>query len=238
MKKIKVITLLSIAPFLLTSCSKTIDKATFRDYLNEVKEELTTNSEQIGDVHINNKLSVTTYDYKVGEYYSYSFVGLLGIGSERVASWKENGKFYHYHSAPLHRDNKVYEVTEQAFNDYMISHKNTLLLQMMMPVTTSEGLSDQTTPYENGDPRYKKTIKNEYVISSTVTRRVEDGYDGDEPKYKEVKDEYEISFKSKLPLTYSLKSDDNGSTSETKWSYSYGNSKFNAPGGEIVPLER
>ena len=73
MKKIKVIPLLALTPFLLTACSQKISSDQFANELANVKTSLD-NRDTIVDVHINNKLSVNSYDYKVGEFYSYSFL--------------------------------------------------------------------------------------------------------------------------------------------------------------------
>ena len=230
MKKFKVIPLLALTPFLLTACSQKISSDQFANELANVKTSLD-NKDAIVDVHINNKLSVNSYDYKVGEFYSYSFLGILGIGSERIAIWKEEGKYYHYHTSPLNRDAKVTEIDESQFNDYMSSYKSTILEQLNYPYEQAYLLLNNMTPYEQASSRYFKSVKKEYSIKSTISKSVHDNYDenGNET-LKSVTDEYEIAFKDALPETYYSKVyDASGSSSETKWTYSYGKATFNKP---------
>ena len=232
MKNVKLLSLLSVMPLLLTGCSKKLSAEEYKQYLDETKTYLTEDFSHITDVHIQNKLSVTTFDYKVNEFFSYNYIGLLGIGGEREVTWKDGEKYYYYHSSPLHRDNEVKEIDAELFYEYMDEYKVRIQTELMRPVYMSYQLYNGGIPdYKKADNTFKRSIKKEYSHHSVATKEVPTTNDQGESVNVDVEDVYDIVLKDKYPLQYKYvtKNTPTDDGSETTWKYSYGNAKLNKP---------
>ena len=207
MKKVSAITLFSVASLILTGCfDLKISKEKFQSNLDEVKQHITVDNEDIKDVHINNRLSIEVYNYKEGEFYSYRFfaVALIIPISYGDYTWKKGDKFYHYHDDIIDSQDKLTELSEEKFNEYMTSHKQTILTALMNPVVEAEDLmSEQPVTYKDVKCKYEQTYKKVFRLSATGNYEAPDSSNPEQTVTQTAK--ITIEFKDKLPKKYTTK---------------------------------
>ena len=224
--KTNLLKILPMSVLLLTGCfNKSISKEQFTEKLSEVKTHLLEQNSDITNVHMQTGLGVAVhYEYKEGEFYDYSSLGILGILSERNATWLEDGKYYHYHSSVGHRDAKVEEITKEQFDTYMAENKNTVITKLMEPVLEAELLNgEKPEQYLEVTNKYYEISKG-FKLESKVKYQEPDK--DDSSKMVDATKNYVFEFKNNLPTKYTYKTS-NGSN--TKYTYSYGNASFSKP---------
>lgn len=226
--KNKTLLFLPLVATLLTGCSfsSSLSKDKFSSKFDEVKENLKNNPPK--DVTIRDKLSTTVYQYKEGEFYSYKYfvIALIVPIDERNATWKEDGKFYHYSYNNLTKKETYAEISEETFKTYMADHKATIMSLIMEPINiTDDLLNENKDAYKTVSNSYKKELlSNEFYIKSNVTYETING---------DVKEEHDktitIKYKDKLPLENTSKEKVNNSTSTNTKKFTYGKAEFTKP---------
>lgn len=226
----KSLVLLPLIAVMLTGClSSGLSKEKFQTRFDKVKANMVETNETLKNVTIKDKLSVNVYQYKEGEFYSYKMTAILLIVPimQGTYTWKEDGKFYHAETHTDSKKDKLYEITEQQFNDYMVSHKAKILSELNAPVNLTETLlSEQHEGYTSVKNKYSKNMfSKDFKLSSTVTYQSSSYSDGSEVTEEKTKT-YTVQFSNFLPKTYSYKDGD----SSGKTTYTYGKAEFTKPG--------
>ena len=225
--KANLLKLLPLTSILLTGCfNKSISKESFLEKLNEVRTHLVSDNEDIKDVHIQASLAVH-YDYKVGEFYDYSSLGILGILSERQCTWVEDGKYYHYHNHVGNRNAKVEEISEESFNNYMNTHKLKIIEELLEPVVICEKLVEYENPYYTSvNNKYYQTSDG-FILQSEV--KYEAASSSDPEQKVEATKNINVEFKNKLPTVNGSKTTQEGKKSTSSIKYTYGKASFTKP---------
>lgn len=222
MKK-QLLTLLMIPAMLLTSCAKSIDKETFLEKLAPVKANLVVTNSDIKNVHIHNGLSVTTYDYKEGEFYVYHTFALILIVPYKSEEfiYKQEDKYYQIKTYTKSEKDTKEEISKETFDTLMLARKQTIINELSAGVNKIDQLIDEE------DEEYK-SISNSFSYdgnSLTFTSKVvKEGTDSDTNEPKDIKGKITVKFKNNLPIKYQTKVDGN-----TVWSYTYGNAELKIP---------
>ena len=235
MKKYVPLSLLALSSLVVTGCSQAKLKAKYGELVQQGKAKVA----EVTNVKYHNKLSVSAYNYKEGEFYAYKMFALALIIpiSEQNYTWKEDGKFWHYHYSSFGNKKTLTQLSEEDFNTMMTNHKASIVEDLLNPLLKAEVLMDENqTDYKSVKNEYKqKVFKKQYVLNSTAVEEIvttHDEYNEETGEYTPVVDsteekttKYSIALgKDSLPATFTTTTD-----SETKWTYTYGNAEFTVP---------
>lgn len=211
-----------LGSLILTACDSSISQEKFMDQYNATRENIALDSDNLDDVHMSNKLSVTVIDYKEGEYYiNTTFVMALIIPViQKYYYWKEDGKFYHVEEHTISSNNVDEEISEEQFNSYMTAGRAKVQSMLLEPFSACDNLmSDSPITYTNVTNKFTKSLNGTYKFASKMNyEAVEEG----ETVTKDRK--VTFTFKNNLPVKYTIKED-----SESYWNYSFGNSSLRKP---------
>lgn len=243
--KFKLLKLLPLSTLVLTGCfDSNLSQEKFQAHLDEVNANINADNEKLQDVHINSKLSIETYNYKEGEYFSYKYFALVLIVpiSHGDYTWKEDGKFYNYHDDLINSQDKLTELTEEQFNERMVARKAQILAKLMEPVNQAQAFINNQDSLSSQEEGGEDIIVESYSIYSQFKNSFSKSYDGiykmttvatynkENPNYNTSDGDsktFKFQFKD-LPVRF-----DKGKNDYFK--YSYGNSAFASPvnnGGE------
>ncbi len=226
MKASKLLTVLPMFALLLTGCDKSMKQEDFVAKLNEAKAYLTEHADEIKNIRIKdtNKLGSEMYNYKEGEFYSHTYVDgviLFIPTTAKVATWKEDGKYYHGENYNFFKtDVPTKEITEEEFNTYMAAGKATIMEQLMYPIARAEGLIDGSTYEEGHKPENKfiLTYKGEAQLKSKEYYKLS----SEDTEWKERT--ITVGLKNNLPVRYITKD-----TSEKGWNYTLNKAAVDIP---------
>ena len=227
--KNKALLFLPLVTTLLTGCSfsSSLSKEKFQSNFDKVTENMEQNPPT--NVTIKDKiLGTDERQYKEGEFYTYKYfvVAIILPVDEREATWKEDGKFYHYVYNNISKKDSLTEINESTFNTYMAAHKATIMSMLMEPInTTKDLLNENKEVYKSVSNSYKKDMfSNEFYIKSNVTYETVNG-DAKEEHQKTIT----IKYKDNLPIENTSKEKtDKGTTTNTR-KYTYGKATFVNP---------
>ena len=225
MKATSLLKLLPLCALLLTGCDQSLKQEDYEAKLQEVKTHLVEHADEITNIRIQdtNKLGQESYNYKEGEFYCHSYtdgVILIIPTTAKVATWKEGDKYYHGENYNFFKTDVVtHEITKEEFDAYLLAGKNTIMEQLMYPVTRAEALISGEAYPEGHKPENKfvKTYKGEFKLSSTEPYQV-----SSESEWQTRK--VTIMLKGDMPLKYITKED-----SEKGWNYQPGKAKVDIP---------
>ena len=237
MKKITVMTLAMLSALTLTGCDKSLKKEQFAAVLDDVTATINA-GEQIKNVHINNRLSVNSYNYKEGEFYSYrSFFTVILITTDVYdCVWGQDGKYYHATRNKINgAGTETYkEITKDEFDSLMVEKKAKIAGELLAPVIFARQLMNEENKEESSE-KYK-TFKNSYKYSrmeSTYTMTSKLTYDTPTKDNPEVMEEatknVTFNFKNNLPTSYKTKDKSASNNSTQEWKYTYGKAEFYNP---------
>ena len=217
MKKINVLSLLSISSILLCGCnSKKLSQEEYQEELKGVQEALVIDNDKLDNVHINSRLNVEHYDYIEGEFYAYrqfALILIIPINMEDY-TWKDGDKYYHYKATTANNGQKS-EITKEQFDNYMATGRQTILNKLMEPYNLNLSMmSDETSDI------YKDRVNTYSKQGSELNFKcVYNAVKSDETLEKTT---VNIKYKDFLPIKYTSKSKD----SNTRWDYKYGSASF------------
>ena len=227
--KNKALLFLPLVTTLVTGCS--FSSSLSKDKFQSSFDKVTENREQNPPKNVTSKdkiLGTTERQYKEGEFYTYKYfvVALILPIDEREATWKEDGKFYHYSYNNLTKKESLIEINEDSFNTYMEGHKATIMSMLMEPINTTKNLLNENKEvYKTVSNSYKKDMfSNEFYIKSNVTYETING-DTKEEHQKTIT----IKYKNNLPSENTSKEKTSNGTSTNTTMYTYGKAVFVNP---------
>lgn len=230
MKKLALISLIGIAAMSLTACTKSLSKEKFAPVLEEVTQKIATDTT---NVHINNRLSVTTYNYKEGEFYSFkSFFTIILVTTDQYDHvWSEEGKYYHATRSKINGagSESFNEVTKEEFDTLLATGKTKIQEELMKPVLSAKAMmSEISEEYTSIKNSYSyNTMEKTYKMTSKTTYEVPANSDSEEKET--VEKTFTYSFKNSLPTNFKTKEKRNNKTSTEEWKYTFGKAEFTRP---------
>ena len=230
MKKLALISLIGIAAMSLTACTKSLSKEKFAPVLDDVTAKI---ASECTNVHINNRLSVTTYNYKEGEFYSFkTFFAVILITTDQYDHvWSQDGEYYHATRSKINGvgSESCDKITKEQFDSLLAAGKAKVQEELMKPVDSAKAMMSEVVEgytsiknsyeYNSMDKIYKMTSKTTYEAASSK-----------DPEQKvQAEKTFIYSFKNSLPTSFKTKDKKEGKTSTEEWKYSYGKAEFTRP---------
>ena len=172
-------------------------------------------NEVLDNVHLNSRLNIEHYDYKIGEFYAYRMFALALIIPilKEDYTWKEEDKYYHY-SANTTKEGKKTEITKEQFDAYMATGRANILSELQKPLNkTEELMEDDDSIYKDKVNTY--TAKGNELTFKCQANRVKNDTETE-------KTTITIVYKDHLPAKYTTKTGD----SSDIWTYKFGKASF------------
>ena len=219
--------LLALGSLVLTACETNIKQEKFVSILDATEANVTMESDNLNNVHMQNKLGVNKIDYKEGEFYintTNALALIIPIITE-LYTWREgdseaNYKYYHAEKHTITSNTKWAEITKEQFDVYMATGRGEVYAKLNQGITSCRNMlkpAEEQEQYKNIKNTFYKTAGGEYKMYSTMTY---DYVDGEETKEKKRSTTFTI--KNNLPVKFTTKDDG----SESFYKFSYGNAKL------------